>query len=318
MTLDSSAQLMARLTAQLRTQLLSVRAPHQPRVTPEPPSGVPVLVAAVHGSRDPEAARTVEALLASVRAMRPELRVVPGYIELNEPSLSGVLAALPAGQPAVVVPLLFGRGHHVDHDLPRVLADAPHVGARAAQPLGPHPLLAAALYDRLLEAGWPGTAADASRGARRHDRLSPCGPERLAVVLAAAGSRCPAAAEATERTAWQLRRRLGGDVPVVAAYASAARPSVGEAVRALRAGGHSRVAVASCFVAPGHFAAACASRSGWISSAPIGDHPALVRLVLHRYDEARAALPADSAGRVLSRAPHGTRSAPAGAVAPAE
>lgn len=317
MTLGSSAQLMVRLTAQLRTQLLSVRAPHQARMTP-PPSGAPVLVAAAHGSRDPEAARTVEALLASVRAMRPELRVVPGYIELNEPSLSGALAALPAGQPAVVVPLLFGRGHHVDHDLPRALADAPHVRARVARPLGPHPLLAAALRDRLLEAGWPGPAAAAPHGTQRHGRLSPRDRERPAVVLAAAGSRRPAAAEATERTAWQLRQCLGGEVPVVAAYASAARPSVGEAVRALQAGGHPRVAVASCFVAPGHFAAACASRSGWISSAPIGDHPALARLVLHRYDEARAALPAGTAGGALSRAPHGAPSARAGAVAPAE
>ncbi|MGW4276931.1 sirohydrochlorin chelatase, partial [Streptomyces seoulensis] len=57
-------------------------------------------------------------------------------------------------------------------------------------------------------------------------------------------------------------------------------------VAALAARGRHRVAVASCFTAPGRFAVACARAAPWIAAAPLGDHPALARLVLHRYDQA--------------------------------
>lgn len=285
--LDSTAQLMTRFTAQLHTQLRSIR-PSRPLPRPLPAcadAGAPVLVAVAHGSRDPAAQRTVETLLASVRAMRPGLRVELGHIELNEPALSGTLASLPAGSEAVLVPLLFGRGHHVKHDIPRALTGASHLRATAAQPLGPHPLLAAALHDRLREAGWPDPEGT--------DSPDLAGTGSAAVVLATAGSRDPESAAGAERTAEQLRERLSGaapvPVPVLCAYASAARPTVAEAVQQLRADGHSRIAVASCFTAPGHFAARCAAEAPWIAAAPLGAHPALAQLVLHRFDEARAA-----------------------------
>lgn len=264
-SLDSTAQLMTRFTSQLHTQLRSIR---------RPAPAAPVLVAVAHGSRDPLALRTVTALLESVRASRPGLRVELGHIELNEPALPDTLASLPAGSRAVLVPLLFGRGHHVKHDIPLALAGAPQLCASVGQPLGPHPLLAAALHERLLEAGW--TDAD---------------PGKSAVVLASAGSRDPESAAGAARTAALLRERLGGRVPVVPAYASASRPTVDEAATALRADGYSRIAVASCFTAPGHFAALCADRAPWIASAPVGAHPALAQLVLHRFDEALAAAP---------------------------
>ncbi|MDX3603235.1 sirohydrochlorin chelatase [Streptomyces scabiei] len=103
--------------------------------------------------------------------------------------------------------------------------------------------------------------------------------------LAAAGSRDPEAAEDTGRTARLLADRLG--VPVVPAYASAAAPTVAEAVRALTAAGRTRVAVASYFTAPGRFATECAKAAPWIASAPLGAHPSMATLILHRYDEAR-------------------------------
>jgi sirohydrochlorin ferrochelatase len=270
--LDSAAQLVTRFTTQLHTQLSSL---------PRPAARGPVLLAVAHGSRDPEALRTVTALLASVRAERPGLRVELGHIELNEPALPDVLDALPAGTETVLVPLLFGRGHHVKHDIPHALSGAPHLRATVAEPLGGHPLLAAALHERLLEAGW----------------AEPVRTGTSAVVLAAAGSRDPESAAAVERTVAQLRVRLGGGVRVVPAYASAARPAVADAVAALRTEGHSRIAVASCFIAPGHFAARCVAEAPWIAAAPVGAHPALARLVLHRFGEARAA-----ATRTTSRA----------------
>ncbi len=84
-----------------------------------------------------------------------------------------------------------------------------------------------------------------------------------------------------------LSERLGG-ATVVPAYASAAAPTVPDAVGALAARGHHRVAVASYFTAPGRFAAYCAAAATGPAAAPLGDHPALARLVLRRYDEALA------------------------------
>ncbi|MGW1767879.1 sirohydrochlorin chelatase [Streptomyces sp. NPDC002073] len=257
---------------------------------------MPTLVAVAHGSRDPRALQTVTALLERIRELRPALTVRLGHIELNEPLLDDTLATLGVrGAPdaprtptapatltppaaaaatapdAVLVPVLLGRGHHVAHDLPRAAADAAATtGLRAAvaAPLGPHPLLVEALCDRLLETGWaPGDGA--------------------AVVLAAAGSRDPHSAADARSTARMLSERLGG-IPVLPGYASAAAPTVPEAVRALAARGRHRIAVASYFTAPGRFAAQCAAAAPGPAAAPLGDHPALARLLLHRYDEALA------------------------------
>ncbi|WP_432183768.1 sirohydrochlorin chelatase [Streptomyces tendae] len=227
--------------------------------------GTPALVVVAHGSRDPRALSTVRALLDRVRALRPALPVHLGHVELNEPLLPDTLAAL-GDAAAVLVPLLFGRGYHVKRDIPEMAALSP-ARTRVAAPLGPHPLLVDALHARLTEAGWP-THPD---------------PDH-AVVLASAGSRDPESRADTARTAALLAARLG--VPVVPAYASAATPTVPEAVRTLRARGHRHVAVASCFTAPGRFATQCATQAPWITSAPLGTHPSMAHLLLHRYDEA--------------------------------
>ncbi|WP_328400873.1 sirohydrochlorin chelatase [Streptomyces sp. NBC_00390] len=233
-----------------------------------PQTDRPTLVAVAHGSRDPRAVRTVSALLDRVRELRPGLDVRLGHIELNEPLLGDTLAALPAR--GVLVPLLLSRGYHVKHDLP--LAAAAHPGAqlRVAEPLGPHPLLVEALCSRLAEAGF-----------RPEDGTS----RSAGVVLASAGSRDPDSAVDTRRTADLLSERLGG-VPVVPAYASALTPTVPTAVRALTARGRHRIAVASYFAAPGLFAARSAAAAPWVAAEPLGAHPALARLLLHRYDEA--------------------------------
>ncbi|MFE1070733.1 sirohydrochlorin chelatase [Streptomyces sp. NPDC058783] len=228
------------------------------------PGGTPALVVVAHGSRDPRALSTVRALLDRVRLLRPALPVHLGHIELNEPLLPGTLAALGGGE-AVLVPLLLGRGYHVKRDIPDMAAASP-ARTRVAAPLGPHPLLVDALHARLTEAGWPTHPA----------------PDH-AVVLASAGSRDPESRADTSRTAALLAARLG--VPVVPAHASAATPTVPDAVRALTARGHRRIALASCFTAPGRFATQCAAAAPWIASAPLGTHPSMARLLLHRYDE---------------------------------
>lgn len=234
-------------------------------VRPAPPA----LVLVGHGSRNPQALITVRALVDRVRALRPGLPVHLGHIELSEPLLPDTLAALGTAR-AVLVPLLLSRGHHVKYDIPRMAADGV-ARTRVAAPLGPHPLLVDVLHDRLRE------------------RLREAGlPARLdaddAVVLAAAGSRDPDSAADTRRTARLLAARLG--VPVVPGYASAASPTVAEAIGTLTVGGRTRVAVASYFTAPGRFHTESTATAPWIAAAPLGAHPALARLVLHRYDQA--------------------------------
>ncbi|MFE6482931.1 sirohydrochlorin chelatase [Streptomyces sp. NPDC057757] len=281
--LDSTAQLMNAITSRLGSQLGLV-APGAAR-RPAPPA----LVLVAHGSRDPRALSTVRTLIERVRELRPHLSVRLGHIELNEPLLPDTLTALHdegTGE-AVLVPLLLSRGYHVRRDIPEAAAAAPApLRLRVAAPLGPHPLLLETLYARLVEAGWPAHPSEADRRA-------------AGVVLAAAGSRDPDAAVDTRRTAHLLAERLG--VPVLTAYASAAAPTVPAAVRAMTARGRHRIAVASYFTAPGRFATECAAAAPWITAEPLGDHPAMARLVLHRYDQALAT-PEPAAELVLATA----------------
>ncbi|MFJ2444115.1 sirohydrochlorin chelatase [Streptomyces sp. NPDC087658] len=240
-------------------------------------SDSPALVVVAHGSRDPRALRTITRLLDRVRELRPGVDVRLGHIEISEPLLSATLDGLGPGR-SVLVPLLLGRGVHIKRDLPAFAAGATLLDTRIAAPLGPHPLLVEALYERLVEAGWPVHDADDRTYRARFG---------TGVVLAAAGSRDPESAADTRRTAELLSVRLGG-VPVVPAYASAAAPTVPEALRALADRGRHRTAVASCFTAPGYFATRAAASAPWIAAAPLGAHPAMARLLLHRYDEALA------------------------------
>lgn len=296
-TFDSTAELLGMITTRLGAQLSHV---HRNGVRRDRPT----LVAVGHGSRDPRARAALADLVEGVRELRPGLDVRLAHIELNPPLLPDLLTDLtgptsadappagvsagdrhavavggpPVGRRAVLVPLLFGPGYHVKYDLTAAAAAVPDGRVRIAAPLGPHPLLVEALADRLAEAGW--TSADsASRS--------------TGVVLAAAGSRDREGLAAVRRIAAALSERLGG-VPVVPAYASAATPTVPEALRVLAARGRHRVAVASCFTAPGLFASRAAAHAPWIASPPLGAHPALARLVLHRYDEALTALTASA------------------------
>ncbi|MFI9646261.1 sirohydrochlorin chelatase [Streptomyces sp. NPDC052040] len=258
--LDSTAQLMGRIASRLGSRLGLVALDGTRR--PDPPA----LVLVARGGRDPRAFATARALAERVRELRPRLPVHLCRLGPTAPPEP------PGTGPAVLVPLLLGRGHHTGRVLPdRVAASLP--GTLVAAPLGPHPLLVEALYARLVEAGWPTAMSDARRRAS-------------AVVLAAAGSRDPDAAADTRRTALLLAERLG--VPVVPAHARRAAPTVAAAVRSLGARGHHRIAVAPYLMAPGRLATECAAAAPWITAAPLGAHAAVARLVLHRYDEALA------------------------------
>jgi sirohydrochlorin ferrochelatase len=231
----------------------------------------PPLVAVAHGSRDPRAAATVENLLDLVRR-RSGLRVVTSYLDHAPPSPGQVLGAL-AGEGAgevVVLPLLLTAAYHSKTDIPGALGEVrrahPRLRVRYGATLGPHPLMTAALERRLAEAG-----------------VTPH-PD-TALVLAAAGSSDPSANATITRMARQWR----GWWRVVPAYASAARPTPAEAVRALREAGAPRVAVASYFLAPGYFADKVREESlsaGAVAvSQALGAAPELAEIICQRHAE---------------------------------
>ncbi|MFD5717970.1 MULTISPECIES: sirohydrochlorin chelatase [unclassified Streptomyces] len=226
----------------------------------------PTLLAVAHGTRDAEGVAVTEALVDQVRALRPDLRVERCFLDLVTPSLPEALARLQGD--VVLVPLLLGAGYHVRVDIPEALASAPHLRARVAAALGPHPLLADALTDRLADAGW--RAGD--------------GP----VVLAAAGSTDPDANADAAAMATLLRLRHPPLQDVVPAYLCAAGPTPAEAVAALRSEGHSRIAVAPYLMTPGFFARRTTHAGATLTAAPLGTHTSLARLVALRYEEALA------------------------------
>lgn len=225
------------------------------------------LIACSHGTRFEEGRAEIAALVDEVRRALPGVRVVPAFVDVEEPDLAEVVAGLDPGEDAVVVPLLLSRGFHTRVDVARAVAS--RVGVVAAAPLGPHELLADVLASRLAE------IADGDAGQRSGDH----------VVLAAAGSSDPAAADDVERLCDLLRPRLAA--PITAGYAAGASPRIGEAVESARRAGARRVVVASYVLAPGYFANLVADAGGDVVSAPLGADPRIAQLIALRY---RAAL----------------------------
>ncbi|MFE6980722.1 sirohydrochlorin chelatase [Streptomyces griseus] len=238
----------------------------------------PTLLVIAHGSRDPRHAATVHALTQRVRAERPGLRVETGFLEFNAPSVPRVLERLAAegADEVVALPLLLTRAFHAKTDIPSVLREArarlPRLHIRQADVLGPSPLLNATLGRRLREAG-----------------IRPGDLPRTGLVLASAGSTDPEAIAVIAEIARELRHT--GWCAVRPAFASALLPRTEDAVRALRAEGVARVAVAPYVIAPGRLpdriAAGSEAAGADVLADVLGPAPELARLLLDRYDEAR-------------------------------
>lgn len=259
----------------------------------------PALLVVAHGSRDPRAAATVEALAARLRARRTGVEVAVAYLQHARPAIREALStAYERGHgEVVVVPLLLTAAYHSKIDLPRQLADARSAGSgppldaavRLAPVLGPDSALLAALERGIQQAGvWP------------------C-DSRWGLVVAAAGSTDPGPVAAVISVADQLRRRGWG--AVATGFAASAEPGVPEAVAQLRAAGVSRVAIASYLLTPGRFSEVLRSSGADVVSAPLADTPEVAGLVLRRYDaEVRGSRVEDLIGPLLAR----TSTLPAG------
>jgi sirohydrochlorin ferrochelatase len=242
-----------------------------------PPATRPPLLVIAHGSRDPRHAATVRALTARVALVRPGLRVETAFLDFCVPSVPQAVRRLAADgvRDAVALPLLLTRAFHAKADIPAVLRESaaalPALRLRTAGVLGPSPLLTAALERRLAEAG-----------------LRPADRASTGVVLASAGSTDPEARAVIDAIARDWRRT--GWAAVAPAFASASLPRTRDAVRALRAAGARRVAVAPYVLAPGFLPdriARGAREAGADLLAPVlGAAPEVVDLLLRRYDAA--------------------------------
>ncbi|MFI5709877.1 sirohydrochlorin chelatase [Kribbella sp. NPDC051620] len=217
------------------------------------------LVAAAHGTADPRGIREVHALVRLIAELRPSVPVSLGFVDVDVPALPGLVDRVVAdGNQAVVVPLLLSSGYHTAVDIAREAERRPRQ-VQAAAALGPDPLLADVLADRLR----------ACAELESMDR----------VVLAAAGSSDRRALLDCSATAALLAERI--DRPVEVGYVSGA----GERLGSVLARSTGRVAVATYLLAPGFFADRVRRIAGDLPvSAPLGADPRIARLALNRYD----------------------------------
>lgn len=224
---------------------------------------VPILIACSHGTDNLSGRAEIDTLRTQIAMLRRGLQVREAYVDVQEPALPDVLAELPDGVPAVVVPLLLSVGYHVQVDIARAVAS--RTMTTAAAPLGPDRRLAQLLAERLLA-----------------EHNGPLGPE-WGVVLAAAGSSRPAAAQAIEELAGQLAELLPNRI--LPGYGAGAEPRVPAAVELLR-GQTQRVAVAAYLLAPGFFHDQLAKAGADLVAAALLPDPVLAQIALDRYDAA--------------------------------
>lgn len=253
----------------------------QPAIPPTPAARPPLVIAG-HGTRDPEGVAAVLALVERVRALVPDVRVQPGFVELTEPSIAEALDDVLAGDggSAVVVPLMIGTGGHVREDIPEAIQagrrEHPDANVVYTRHLGsPAPLLAAA-RQRIdaARAEWPAqdvTVVMVGRGCSVTDANAD--HVRLSRVVA----------------------ETGGYAKVLPAFIQVADPTVAQALDVAHYTGSRRIVVMPHYLFPGRLATWVRQDvDGWQAAHPdaevrvaevIGDCPELAEVVVARYRE---------------------------------
>lgn len=187
------------------------------------------VVATSHGTDDSHGQQSIHELRAQLEALSAQqlsekLIWHEAYVDVQQPRLDEVIANLPAGEPAVVLPLLVSDGVHTTEDIAQAVATRPNTFA--AQPLGPLSELAKLLALRATE----------------HVR------DDSTVVLAAAGTRLQVGQKQVNELATQVAELLGREVLV--GYCAGAEPKVTAVVAAAKPGS---VLLLSTLLADGFF-----------------------------------------------------------------
>ncbi|MFI6981577.1 sirohydrochlorin chelatase [Embleya sp. NPDC050154] len=264
---------------------LPARTPGLPTRVPQPrqggrhrrpdshelPEAAKPLILAVPGPANADLLALVSEVALLAGADLPGLDIRPVVIEEGGTDLAAVLRGAPS---AVVVPLLLGPDAEAAARTEAVLATAEGEFLRCGV-LGPHPLLAEVLHERLSEAG----LARADRA-----RLFSVATAAEGIVLVTDGG--PEAVAAAEVTGVLLAARLA--LPVMTADLGDPK-TVSVAAERLREMGAASIALAPHVLGPDVEAgriAEVAAQAGCTAAEPIGAHTSVAKLVLHKYLEA--------------------------------
>ncbi len=243
----------------------------------------PALVLAVPGWID-DAAELARHVAEAATESCPGVDIRVGFLSGDTETLSDALEADPGegherfehGPQAVVVPLLAGPHPDIDPMIAAAVSSA-QTPVMLATALGPHPLLAGALHDRLYEAG----VARASRARGLNISAGASG----VIVVADRGTQAITDAGVTTVL-------LASRLSIPAAPASLGdRASIEAAVRRLHETGATHLAIAPCVIGPETDPAEFSALSAALNApcaAPLGGHPAIAQLVAVRYGEALA------------------------------
>jgi len=219
----------------------------------------PALLAVSHGTDDADGSRAIAALVAQVRSTLPDVDVIEAFVDVQQPDAAELAPQLDG--PLVIVPLLLSSGFHVHHDLHGIAKTRP--ATVIADPMGPDPLLAEVLAQRLPEGRDP-------------------------VILAVAGSRDPRSLTDAEGMGALLEKRLGRAVHL--AYLAARQPDLPTALAE-----HPDAVVSTYLLAQGYFFdLARRQASDRMLTMPLLDGgpvpQPLIDLVVARYEAAAARL----------------------------
>jgi sirohydrochlorin ferrochelatase len=256
-------------------------------------SDAPALVLAIPGRGTSTDIELAEQVAEATAGSCPGVEIRIGYLNSITDSLIDALDAGPSGAStrdsrdksrgskdaapqAVVVPLLAGSHPYLDSKFATALA---HAQSRAmiAGHLGPHPLLAGALHDRLSEVGL-------ARASRARGLNIAAGANGVLVIA----DRGPQATSDAGVTAVLLAARLA--VPVLPASLGD-QDSIAAALARLREAGATHLAIAPCLIGPETDPRELSSLSAALDApcaAPLAAHPAIAQLVTIRYGEALA------------------------------
>lgn len=216
----------------------------------------PELVLVAHGTRNPLGLATITEIASAVAEHVGPVRTA--FVDVLGPNPREVLAE--STRPVVVVPAFLASGYHVNADLPARVAESGHTAVTITPALGPDPILARIMADRLLEVGWsPGDA----------------------VVMAAAGSSDPAARRELTQAA-ELLAELVGEVHL--GFVATGAPAVTDLVSRINRTGR-RVFIASYLLAPGVFHTKLGRCGAHAVTEPLGAHPDLVALLAKRFTD---------------------------------
>lgn len=244
-------------------------------------SDAPALVIAIPGPGSEFVAELVDQIAEAVAESCPGVDIRIGYLGGTQDSLASAVAWRPAngsaGSPqAVVVPLLACPHPAFDVQIATVLSQSSAQVMLAAH-LGPHPLLAGALHDRLSEVGL-------ARASRARGLNIAAGSNGVLLIA----DRGPQAINDAGVTAVLLAARLAVAV-VPASLGDSA--SIRGALDRLREAGASHPAISPCLIGPETDPNELTQLSAAIDApcaAPLGTHAAIGQLVAVRYGEALA------------------------------